>query len=145
MKKRKSNRKFSVVAVLILKSRAVMALIRGLNGDFPCPVCLVPANKLSDQSVRYPLRDAAQSRELVLHARGLNSGQREVALRSQSLRNVDNAFWPLLPRINLHQALSFDMLHTFDGFFHDHLLPEFKKYLARSPDTRAITDSLDER
>ena len=42
-----------------------MALIRGKMGLCPCPVCLVPSDKLSDASTKYPLRTGEESKATV--------------------------------------------------------------------------------
>lgn len=41
-----------------------MALTRGVKSDYPCPVCLVPREKMDDLWVRAPLRTAIESSRL---------------------------------------------------------------------------------
>ena len=42
-----------------------MALIRGINGACPCPVCLVPANMQSQLKIEYQQRKAADAYNIV--------------------------------------------------------------------------------
>lgn len=63
-----------------------MALIRGLQALFPCPVCLVPAERLSDLSSLYPLRDAAENKAMV-ELEGSVAYKEEI-LKEYSLRAV---------------------------------------------------------
>ena len=67
-----------------------MALIRGFGGLYPCPICLVPATKLSDLATRYPLRSAAQSQAIVEDARKAGSAAaKEELLKAYGLRGLD--------------------------------------------------------
>ena len=66
-----------------------MALIRGLKGNCPCPICLVPSAKLADTSIKYPLRTAVESAELVNRTRGMASeAEREAILKPYGLRPI---------------------------------------------------------
>ena len=58
-----------------------MALIRGVNGLFPCPICLIPSKDLGNRHALAPLRDMEESKRLV--AEGI-----EEKLKQQSLRPV---------------------------------------------------------
>ena len=42
-----------------------MVPIRGKMGLCPCPVCLVPSDKLSDASMKYPLQTREESKATV--------------------------------------------------------------------------------
>lgn len=44
--------------------RTVMTLTHGVNGLFPCPVCLVPKNEQSNLTVRHPLCTADDSQKI---------------------------------------------------------------------------------
>lgn len=67
-----------------------MALIRGFGGLCPCPICLIPATKLSDLSEKYPLRSALESQALVQDARNAGSAAaREELLKVYGLRGID--------------------------------------------------------
>ncbi|KAG9023501.1 hypothetical protein FS837_005781, partial [Tulasnella sp. UAMH 9824] len=122
-----------------------MALIRGINSLYPCPVCLVPRNALSDITTGYPSRTAQQSREAfhqaAAHQTAGESGKAEEILKAYSLRPVfvstlcnwiwhekltvqKNAFW-YLKHTDPHRALCFDVLHFFDGgLWGRHMWPE---------------------
>lgn len=64
-----------------------MALIRGFMGHCPCPVCLIPRDKLRDHRVNYPARTSQDAIEyLERWERDRTAG--EEALKAQSLRPV---------------------------------------------------------
>jgi hypothetical protein len=75
--------------MLFLVLRSVMALIRGLKGLYPCPMCLVPQEQQSDLSQIFPLRTQQGSEALFHQAQALNRVEdKERLLKSQSLRMV---------------------------------------------------------
>ncbi|KAG1720903.1 uncharacterized protein EDB91DRAFT_1240362 [Suillus paluster] len=99
--------------------RAVMALICGLMGKFPCPVCLVPHDELSNTLKVFPLRTCTETKALLARA--------EQILSSQSLR--DSSFG-VLEHTDIHRALSHDKLHFNDeGLFSDHTWSELQKWV----------------
>ena len=51
-----------------------MALIRGTKCKFPCPICLVPREKLSKLDTNWPLRSASQSAKIVNESKDMNMG-----------------------------------------------------------------------
>ncbi|KAG2117609.1 hypothetical protein DEU56DRAFT_874099 [Suillus clintonianus] len=120
--------------ILILSAdyeeQCVMALIRGLKGKFPCPVCLVPQD---EQSVLRPheLRTSRQSKDTLHTARSRPSEkEKEDQLKAFSLRNVENVFWRIL-YTDVHRALSVDRLHTYEeGLWGDHLWNEVKFWIS---------------
>jgi len=66
-----------------------MNLIRGLNGLFPCPRCLVPKDKLSDLSLRFPLRTAEHTAKVLEAAEGQKrQTEKEKVLKSFSVRPI---------------------------------------------------------
>jgi hypothetical protein len=65
-----------------------MALIRGHQGLYPCPICLVPQSEQSDLSKSHALRTAAHTREIYETGLNLTAADRESLLKSESLRNV---------------------------------------------------------
>ena len=127
-----------------------MSLTRGTNSKFPCPICLVPWDLLSDLLQNHPIRTAQSSEALVRQARTLNSEEGENLLKSAGLRDVDvcckflqgcfadkltkqhfdqNVFWKMCFS-DPHEALSFDKLHFYSsGLFGDHLVSEIKERL----------------
>jgi hypothetical protein len=67
-----------------------MALIRGTGGLCPCPICLVPKEKLSDLSHDYPLRTAEAMQAIVNEANQKQyAEQKEELLKQYALRGVD--------------------------------------------------------
>ena len=65
-----------------------MALIRGLQSKFPCPICLIPKDQLSKLQV-YP----AQSQAIVSSARDAsNAKERERILKEYSFHDVDVSY-----------------------------------------------------
>lgn len=66
-----------------------MSLIRGIRGLYPCPICLVPKDKLSDLSQTYELRTQIGSEALVRRTQGMTMADAEQELRDQSLRPIE--------------------------------------------------------
>ena len=67
-----------------------MALIRGINSAHPCPICLVPGDKLDNLSARYPLRSTEDMKNIYNQAKELqNKGDAEQLLKSYGLRQVE--------------------------------------------------------
>ena len=66
-----------------------MALIRGIRSHYPCPVCLVPADKLSDLSLSFPLRTTETMRTAYENANEADSAaEKEAILKEYGLRDV---------------------------------------------------------
>jgi hypothetical protein len=66
-----------------------MTLIRGVQGLYPCPVCLVPWDQLSDLSVRHVLRTAEQTQGILREADAAQTrGAAEELLKDYGLRDV---------------------------------------------------------
>lgn len=75
--------------------RVVMALIRGLMGKFPCPVCLIPCEELSKGLNTYRLRSSGDAKALHARARDSMAAEvREQVLSSKSLRDVNVSLSP---------------------------------------------------
>ncbi|KAG1840105.1 hypothetical protein C8R48DRAFT_621151 [Suillus tomentosus] len=129
--------------ILILSAdyeeQSVMALICGLMGKFPCPICLVPCDELSKTSNIYPLRTSAGAKALRVQARESTTLEaREQILSSESLRDVDNSF-DTMENTDVHQALSNNKLHFNDGgLFSDHLWAELQKWIESSGRQAAV-------
>lgn len=66
-----------------------MALIRGAKGHFPCPICLIPREKLSDLLISYPLRTTETMRAVYETANEADmAAEKEIILKGSSLRDV---------------------------------------------------------
>ena len=121
-----------------------MALIRGLRGKLPCPICIIKQEDLWDLLNNSPMRTTKEMKEIVDKARSQTLVTcREEILKYAGLRNIDvsisiynilyiiiiilqNAFWDI-ERCDIYKALSFDRLHVFHGgLFGRHLWPELK-------------------
>lgn len=64
-----------------------MALVRGLNSNCPCPICLVPSTKLYDLSTTYPTRTVEDAKAfLELYLRDRVAG--EAILKEHGLRPI---------------------------------------------------------
>ena len=72
-----------------------MALIRGGNSLFPCPICLVPSDRLTDISVQWPKRNQKETQKLVDNALNTDKGRLGDAaekLKGQGLRPIKVGF-----------------------------------------------------
>ncbi|KAJ7328476.1 hypothetical protein DFH08DRAFT_916712 [Mycena albidolilacea] len=96
----------------------VMALIRGLQGLYPCPIYL---------STEHPLRTSAESQQIIATARAKRTKEeREEHLKDHGLRDIDNVFWKIAGS-DPYKAISYDPLHADDGgFWGDHLFAQIK-------------------
>ncbi|KDQ12670.1 hypothetical protein BOTBODRAFT_45772 [Botryobasidium botryosum FD-172 SS1] len=119
------------------KERCELALTRGPLSNFPCPVCLVPHDEQHDLcGAVYPLRSAAASQAAYEKAQVLLQTPGNIG------RAEKNAFWDLGPNSCPHRALSFDVLHFFDGgIWGKHLLVDLLKII----DEAGNSDKLDAR
>ncbi|KAG1870895.1 hypothetical protein F4604DRAFT_1583497 [Suillus subluteus] len=111
------------------EEQCVMALIRGTNCHCPCPICLVPSDKLYDNASTYPIRSPEDAQACVeLWNRDKKAG--EEALKKRGLRPVMNVFWRI-PNSNPHETISQDHLHVYHiGEWGKHLFGELKRHAA---------------
>ncbi|TFK83026.1 hypothetical protein K466DRAFT_666133 [Polyporus arcularius HHB13444] len=134
-----------LMCVADYEEQAVMTLIRGVNGLFPCPVCLVPAEEQAELGLSplYPLRNQEQGKEIVLNTT-LSDRQKEERLKKISIRDVPNVFWEI-NWSDPHETNSFDRLHAYHtGLFSAHLLPEYQALvLANAPAVEMVHDQVD--
>jgi hypothetical protein len=63
----------------------MISLIRGINSKFPCPVCLVPGDKLTDLSTDYPLRTTAEMENVYKSSVTMNAVGSEELLKNYGL------------------------------------------------------------
>jgi len=68
--------------------RCFMALTRGSKALYPCPVCLVPHEELSNLFQSFPLRTTSCMWEIWEEGQRLNLGEREAHLRQYGLCDV---------------------------------------------------------
>ncbi|KAH9038489.1 hypothetical protein EDB85DRAFT_2287447 [Lactarius pseudohatsudake] len=123
---------FPIVLILSAdyEEQCVMSLTRGAMSNFPCPICLVKHDKLTDLTKNWPRRTAAHTQEIVQQAQSFTCARDCEALLSKfGLRNVQNIFWQL-QHTDPHRALSFDRLHSNNtGVFGYHLWEVFKEHV----------------
>ncbi|KAJ7241195.1 hypothetical protein B0H12DRAFT_1250508 [Mycena haematopus] len=122
---------FPVILILAAdyEEASVMALIRGLRGLYPCPICFVKSNEQSDLSKISTLRTSKNAQEAVKRARSLNAEAREDLLKNMGLRN--NVFWKIAHSDPYH-AISFDRLHSHhSGLWGDHLFSVIKLHVEK--------------
>ncbi|KAG1899028.1 uncharacterized protein F5891DRAFT_1190206 [Suillus fuscotomentosus] len=107
------------------EEQCVMALIRGLHSNCPCPVCCIPSTKLSDLNATYPTRTVEDAKAfLELYLRDRIAGAE--VLKVHGLRPIANALWEV-NNSDPHETLSFDPLHVNDiGNWGNHLFGELK-------------------
>lgn len=68
----------------------MMALTRGANALYPCPICLVPKKEIINLSATHPLRTTATMRQAWLNSREIETAAgRDEALQQYGLRDVD--------------------------------------------------------
>ncbi|KIJ07425.1 hypothetical protein PAXINDRAFT_164593 [Paxillus involutus ATCC 200175] len=114
------------------EEQSVMTLIRGVRSKFPCPVCLIPREEILNAAISGPYE--RRKRENVVktleEARSQErADEKEVVLRAQGLRDVDNAF-NTVAHADSHRLTSFDRLHAnHEGMFGDHLWVELQAIL----------------
>ncbi|KDQ51821.1 hypothetical protein JAAARDRAFT_62330 [Jaapia argillacea MUCL 33604] len=119
--------------ILILSAdyeeQCIMSLIRGFGGKCPCPICLVPAEQLSDLTTKYPLRTSVNMQYLYEKTERMTREAGEILLKKYGLQQISNVFWRV-KNSNPYRALSFDRLHAYHGgLWGDHLWPEIQKQI----------------
>ncbi|KAF8876252.1 hypothetical protein BD779DRAFT_1677860 [Infundibulicybe gibba] len=124
------------------EEQCVMALIRGLRSLFPCPICLVPGDQLSNLRVQYRRRTAKGTRATLRAAAKLPGTAAEETLKQQGLRNVRNAFWDV-NYSSPFRSLSFDRMHNYlSGLGGRHIWPWLKAHIvALGADTAGRLDT----
>lgn len=67
-----------------------MALTRGFGGKLPCPICLVPGDKLSDLSRDYEPRTTERMRGVLEMAKNMDrKSDGDDILKSYGLRRIN--------------------------------------------------------
>ncbi|KAI6010037.1 hypothetical protein BKA83DRAFT_4467647 [Pisolithus microcarpus] len=122
------------LVVLILSAnyeeQAVMALVRGVKSNFPCPICLIPHDDISKFPAQCELRTSDNVVKVLQEACSQETAEKgEQILIWQGLRDVDNAFL-VVANTDVYHMLSWDRLHAnFMGKFGNHLWLELLRIL----------------
>ncbi|EIW81648.1 hypothetical protein CONPUDRAFT_165732 [Coniophora puteana RWD-64-598 SS2] len=101
--------------VLVLSAdyegQCVMALTRGVSSKYPCPICIIPREELSNVANRpvYPLRTRDGVIATLHKARNESRTEGEETLMAEGLRDIDNAF-NAVESADVHRALPFSNL-----------------------------------
>ncbi|KAG1834628.1 hypothetical protein DFJ58DRAFT_670597 [Suillus subalutaceus] len=120
---------FILLLLADYEEQCVMALIWGTNCHCPCPICLVPSDKLYDNASTYPIRSPEDAQSCV-ELWKKNKAAGEEALKKWGLRPVMNVFWQIL-NSNPHEMISQDHLHVYHiGEWGKHLFGELKRHAA---------------
>ncbi|KAG2144052.1 hypothetical protein BD769DRAFT_1625688 [Suillus cothurnatus] len=120
--------------ILILSSdfeeQSMVSLTHGVRSLWPCPVCLILHNKLSDTSCCYPLCTSCDSQAVLATAQEKETAEEwEEVLKGYRLRDIPNLFWAL-SSTDVHCALSWDRLHFHSGGeWSNHLWVELQKHI----------------
>ncbi|KAG0695762.1 hypothetical protein DFH29DRAFT_984879 [Suillus ampliporus] len=109
------------------EEQCMMSLIRGHHSKCPCPVCIVPLNKLHDLSKSFQLR-SMQDTMVALNVYEESKARSEELLKALGLRPVKNVLWGVA-HSDPHDAISLDRLHALHLGIWKHLLNELKKIL----------------
>jgi hypothetical protein len=75
--------------IITFTNRCTIALIRGTNSKFPCPICLVPNDQLTNLTDKFALRTTELMKKVYDEAQLLNLTEREQLLKEHGLRNVE--------------------------------------------------------
>ncbi|KAF9642410.1 hypothetical protein BDM02DRAFT_3193327, partial [Thelephora ganbajun] len=113
-----------LIAVLDYKEATRATTILGARSAYPCPICLVPSDKLWDLSEVIYLRRTRDG-VLLLIIRADEAPSKKAAkeiLNSQSIRNVSNTFLNYFSYFtSIYEAISADLLHQIElGVFGKH-------------------------
>lgn len=91
----------------------MISLIRGAKGKFPCPICLVPLDELSNLSKDFKLRTTQDMKEIYETAQTLNATGSENLLKEHGLRDVKVCITSLV--IKLDFSYTAYLLRMFSG------------------------------
>ncbi|KAG1735246.1 hypothetical protein EDD22DRAFT_982430 [Suillus occidentalis] len=120
--------------ILILSSdfeeQSTMALTHGVRALWPCPICLVPHDKLLDMSHCYPHCTSCESQAILATTQERETTEeREEVLKEYGLCDVLNSF-STVSLMDVHCMLSWDKLHFHSGsLWSDHLWVKLQKYI----------------
>ncbi|KAI6157711.1 hypothetical protein BKA82DRAFT_131015 [Pisolithus tinctorius] len=127
-----ARRLFPTVLILSAdyEEQAVMALMRGVMSNYPCPICLIPREEISKFPTDCERRTSENVFKTLQEARSQNrADHKEQILAKQGLRDVDSAFREV-KNMDVYRALCWDRLHAnCAGKFGDHLWGELVRIL----------------
>ncbi|KAF8875181.1 hypothetical protein BD779DRAFT_1701646 [Infundibulicybe gibba] len=111
------------------EEQCVVALTRGAQSHFPCPICYIPSDKLSDLRVKYKRRTAKGTRAILREAAKHSKTDAERLLQQRGLRHIQNAFWDV-NYSSPFRSLSFDRMHNYpSGLGGRHIWPWLKGHI----------------
>ncbi|KAI6028057.1 hypothetical protein BKA83DRAFT_4462579 [Pisolithus microcarpus] len=126
---------FPIVLILSAdyEEQAVMALIRGVKSNFPCPICLIPCNHISDFPAQFELQTSKNIVKVLEDTCSQDTQEKkEQILIQQGLHDVDSTF-TVVANMDVYHTLSWDQLHAnFSGKFGDHLWTELLRILDKA-------------
>ncbi|KIK14661.1 hypothetical protein PISMIDRAFT_17134 [Pisolithus microcarpus 441] len=110
-----------------------MALIRGVKSNFPCPICLIPCNHISDFPAQFELQTSKNIVKVLEDTCSQDTQEKkEQILIQQGLHDVDSTF-TVVANMDVYHTLSWDQLHAnFSGKFGDHLWTELLRILDKA-------------
>jgi len=139
-----------------------MALIRGINGLCPCPVCLVPSKEQQNITKQFPLRTADHTKKVIEEMKSKRTeAEKDELLKGYGIRAVSvnlilllllflltdlkglNAFFDLA-NSDPFKALSVDRMHSSaHGLGGKHIWPVIQEYIEKCG--REHMKAIDER
>ncbi|KAI6037443.1 hypothetical protein BKA83DRAFT_4460325 [Pisolithus microcarpus] len=126
---------FPIVLILSAdyEEQAVMALICGIKSNFPCPICLIPHDHISDFPAQCKLWTSKNVLKVLEDVCSQDTQEKkEQILIQQGLHDIDSAFM-VVANTDVYHALSWDWLHAnFSGKFGDHLWAELLRILDKA-------------
>ncbi|KIK16350.1 hypothetical protein PISMIDRAFT_15886 [Pisolithus microcarpus 441] len=129
------HRFFPIVLILSAdyEEQVVMTLIRGIKSNFPCPICLIPCDHISDFPTQCELWTSKNVLKVLEDTCSQDTQEKkEQILIQQGLHHIDSAFTVVM-NTDVYHALSWDQLHAnFSGKFGDHLWAELLRVLDKA-------------
>ncbi|KAF8884449.1 hypothetical protein BD779DRAFT_1674068 [Infundibulicybe gibba] len=124
------------------EEQCVVALTRGAQSHFPCPICYIPSDMLSNLRVKYKRRTAKGTRAILREAAKHSKTDAERLLQQRGLRHIQNAFWDV-NYSSPFRSLSFDRMHNYpSGLGGRHIWPWLRDHiLGLGADTAGRLDS----
>ena len=73
---------------MVEKFRCVISLTRGTNSNHPCPICLVPGDRMTELSKVFPLRDSTEMKKIYDESQTLSADLAEALLKRYGLHDI---------------------------------------------------------